>query len=69
MKTQTPPTDAARAATTTGSPRWKESQQLELNALQSGQWWPFKRADAQVLAYLHRKLKEDAINNSERAML
>ncbi len=69
MKTPTPSTDAESAQERTGSPRWKPSQQLEINALQSGQWWPFKRANPQVLAYLHKKAKSDAINNAEEAWL
>jgi len=62
-------TDDASAPTRTGLPRWKPSQQLEINALQSGQWWPFNKADPRVLAYLHKKHKQETINNAERAML
>lgn len=69
MTTPKPSTDDESAPTPTGSPRWKQSQQLEINALQSGQWWPFKRANPQVLAYLHKKAKSDAINNAEEAWL
>lgn len=69
MKTPIPSTDAESVQERTGSPRWKPSQQLEINALQSGQWWPFKRADPQVLSYLHKKAKADEINNAEDAWL
>lgn len=69
MTTRELSTDDAFALAPTGLPRWKPSQQLEINALQSGQWWPFKRADPKVLEYLHRKHKQDTINNAERAWL
>lgn len=69
MKPPTPSTAAAPAHRRTASPRWSPSQQSELNALQSGQWWPFHRADPKVLEYLHQKHKQDMINNAERAML
>lgn len=74
MTTRTQAIDAgsATAPTRTGSPRWSPSQQSELSVLQSGQWWPFQRADAQVLAYLHRKQKRNQpseINNLPEALL
>ena len=69
MTTLEPSTADASAPTRTGSRRWKPSQQLEINALQSGQWWPFKKADPKVLEYLHKKHKQDTINNAERAWL
>lgn len=69
MTTPEPFTADESAPTRTGSRRWKPSQQLEINALQSGQWWPFKRADPKVLEFLHKKAKADEINNAERAWL
>lgn len=69
MTTRELSTDDAFAPAPTDSPRWKPSQQLEINALQSGQWWPFNKADPKVLEYLHKKHKQDQINNAERAWL
>jgi hypothetical protein len=69
MTSPTLSTDAAHAQVGTAPPRWSQSRQSELNALQSGQWWPFKRADPKVLEYLHKKHKQDIINNAERAWL
>ena len=73
MSTRTRATAAgsATAPPRTGSPRWSPSQQLELNALQSGQWWPFQRADAKVLAYLNRKQKanQNPLTDYEDALL
>jgi len=69
MTSPTLSTDAAPAPVGTDQPRWSQSRLLELNALQSGQWWPFKKADPRVLEYLHKKQKQDTINNAERAWL
>lgn len=73
MKSPTRATAAgsATAPTRTGSPRWSPSQQSELSVHQSGQWWPFQRADAQVLTYLHRKQsqKQNPLSDYEDALL
>jgi len=69
MKQPTPSTADAHAQQRTASPRWSPSQQSELNALQSGQWWPFKRADPKVLEYLHKQAKANQIINAEEAWL
>lgn len=63
--------ESATAPTRTGSPRWSPSQQSELSVHQSGQWWPFQRADAQVLQYLHQKQsqKQNPVNDIEDALL
>lgn len=61
---------SATAPPRTGSPRWSPSQQSELNALLSGQWWPFQKADAQVLAWLHRQnKKQNPLSDIEDALL
>lgn len=73
MRLPTPATagESAIAPTRTGSPRWSPSQQSELSALQSGQWWPFQRADATVLEWLHRKQsqKQKPLSDYEDALL
>jgi hypothetical protein len=67
---QTPTTADANARADTGTRRWSPSQQSELSALQSGAWWPFQRADPQVLAYLHRQAKKpNNLSDYEDALL
>lgn len=70
MSIPIPATDDGNARKGIGSPRWSPSQQSEINALQSGQWWPFQRADAQVLAYLHKQSKKpNNLSDYEDALL
>ena len=67
---QTPTTADANARVDTGTRRWSPSQQSELSALQSGEWWPFNRADPQVLTYLHRQAKKpNNLSDYEDALL
>jgi hypothetical protein len=66
---QTPTIADANARQDTGTRRWSQSQQSELSALQSGAWWPFKRADPQVLAYLHRNQKANKVSEDADALL
>lgn len=68
--TQTPTTADASAQAVTGTRRWSQSQQSELSALQSGAWWPFHRADPQVLTHLHRQAKKpNNLSDYEDALL
>lgn len=71
MSTRTRAIAGESARSYTASPRWSPSQQSELSALQSGQWWPFQKADAKVLAYLHKKEKTDQnpLSDMEDALL
>ena len=70
MTTRTRATADENARSCTASPRWSPSQQSELSAHQSGQWWPFQRADAQVLTYLHRQAKkQNNLSDYEDALI
>jgi len=67
---QTLTTADANVQAGTGTRRWSPSQQSELSALQSGAWWPFNRADLQVLTYLHRQAKKpNNLSDYEDALL
>lgn len=70
MSTRTQATAGESARSCTASRRWSQSQLSEISALQSGQWWPFQRADAQVLAYLHKQAsQQNKVSDVEDALL
>jgi hypothetical protein len=58
MVTRTKSGAEKNAATCTSSSRLNKSQQAQLRALQTNQWWPFNRADPKVLSVMHRSTVE-----------
>ena len=56
------------APTSTRLPRWSKSQMNQYRALQENKWWPFNRADAQVLNWMHRQSKSNLMTDLPEAL-
>jgi len=63
MQSQTSATEDGNAPAATRSRRWSRSQQEELRKILENKWWPFDRADTEVLKHLHKQLTTK--NNEE----